>query len=1264
MEGFSRQSQRWLAHRWADRSQRLMARGRLLEAEAAISQSLAVCPDVASFWVALASVRSRLMRPEAALAAYQTAERLDPELPLLHLSIGHVFKTLGRRSDCERTYRECIASDPTSGEAYWSLADLKTYRFSDTEIRAMEGAVSSGAGGAVNLSRLHFALGRAWEQRGNADQAFSHYATANNLRYPDSPFDSAAFESKCRRVARNFDAEFFARIRGHGCPDSDPIFIVGLPRSGSTLVEQILASHSRIEGTMELPNVPMYISEFERSSRTGDAYPESTCKAPVDIFRWLGKRYLEETQALRRGRQRFIDKLPNNFLHIGLIHAMLPNATIIDVRRNPMDSCFSCYKQNFAAGQRFTYALQTLGQYYRRYLELMDHWDRVLPGLVLHVSYEELIRAPEPTVRRMLDHCGVPFDAGCLDFHRNDRAVRTASSEQVRQPLYDSGIGQYRAFEQHLRPLRAALGDCLGRFPEDLVDEGLPRRNSGPIATRIRVNGAARVTIAAAVAGSLAVQSVAADPAAGVLQEIVVTARKRSELLQDVPQNIDVLTARDVADLDVVKIEDFATFAPSISLISSGPGGQRLFIRGASDGSNSNYGFSKASTTGFMVDDLSFAFYGHDPDLHLYDIERIEILNGPQGTLFGPGALSGTVRVITKKPDPGAFAAGVDVEGSQIDHGANNGSYQAYLNVPLIEGTTALRMSAYRVSEGGYIDNVLASRTWLNGVVSTNAEWAGRNLNTRDILGGRLALQHAFADTWLVRLTGYYQQQVYRGSWDEDPVNVGNRELRRFSPQGGYNYGRYLELHFEGGTPIGDFVYAGGYSRQNNQRLYDFSDYAQYSSYSHYINAATCASDPTYGNGYRGCKAPYMFGDVTGEIERYSNELRLQSKSGGRLHWIVGAYWEKTLDPYDGFEHLPNIDFSGAFARHFITIYGNHATPLPEEFYSGYASYRNEQWSEFGDVSIDLNSRWSVEAGVQHFHSASSQHQYWAGLFFIPKTPSDGSLQSDKTNFKAGLNLKLDPDTLLYFAFAQGFRDGDFNTVPANPKQFIPAYGRPDTLDNFEIGAKVQRLGGRLTWNTAFYYMPWKDYQVTVSIPSFPYSFDANVGNVRIWGGESSIAWQPLQGLEVRWTGNLNESTLLTDEFESPHFQAVPGERVAEAPTFNWSASVRYEHGMGSAWRAFGQLDCSHKGGMWNSLQIDGRTFQPPYTLGNLRGGIDRANGSVQLEAFVTNLWNTRGVVFYNSTGYDYFPGISTPEIVTPPRTFGLRLHYGWGKDR
>jgi tetratricopeptide (TPR) repeat protein len=447
-------------------SHTLLAAGRLPEAEAAMRDLLKLEPENPQNWVALGSVYTRLLRQADALAAYEEAARLNPAQVRLHLSIGHIHKTLGRRRESEQAYHECLRIDPACGEAYWSLADLKTYVFGDDKIAAMRGLLADPCGEAGSKAQLHFALARALEQRKQFQQSFTHYAAGNALRRGASPFDIANFERKSRRVAASFDATFFAERLGGGCPDASPIFIVGLPRSGSTLVEQILASHSRVEGTMELPNILTMVREFDHSGAGRDGYPESVRDASRERLRALGRRYLDETRPIRTGRPHFIDKMPNNFSHIGLIHAILPNATIIDVRRHPMDACFSTFKQHFAEGQSFSYDLDDLGRYYRCYLALMDHWDDVLPGKVMHLQYEELIRDSDATIRRLLHHCGLPFEDACLSFHETRRAVRTASSEQVRQPLYASGVGYWKHFTKELEPLRASLGDCIERFAD------------------------------------------------------------------------------------------------------------------------------------------------------------------------------------------------------------------------------------------------------------------------------------------------------------------------------------------------------------------------------------------------------------------------------------------------------------------------------------------------------------------------------------------------------------------------------------------------------------------------------------------------------------------------------------------------------------------------------------------------------------------------------------------------------------------------------
>jgi tetratricopeptide (TPR) repeat protein len=451
-----------LAHRGLGPA--LLALGKLEEAHAVAEGLKRLEPKSPQTWVLAAGVETRLMRQERALEAYERAAGLLPDELGLRMSIGHVQKTLGRRRDSEESYKAALRMDPERGEAYWSLADLKNYHFSEEEVTAMRGLLGKGRLQRSNQAQLHFALGRALEQRHRYHEAFRHYAEGNALRARDAPFDIEGFERRTARIRRFFDAAFFRAHARSGHPAQEPIFIVGLPRSGSTLVEQILASHSRVEGTMELPNILNIVSRFDHLRADRDGYPETVATVPTADFAAIGRRYLEETAALRHGRDKFTDKLPNNFSHIGLIHAILPNSLIIDARRHPMDACFSTFKQYFAEGQTFSYDLGHLGRYYRCYLELMDHWDAVLPGRVLRIQYEELVRDPEVHIRRLLEHCGLEFEPACLKFHETRRPVRTASAEQVRQPLYSSGIGHWKHFAEELEPLRASLGDCLDRF--------------------------------------------------------------------------------------------------------------------------------------------------------------------------------------------------------------------------------------------------------------------------------------------------------------------------------------------------------------------------------------------------------------------------------------------------------------------------------------------------------------------------------------------------------------------------------------------------------------------------------------------------------------------------------------------------------------------------------------------------------------------------------------------------------------------------------
>jgi len=384
----------------------------------------------------------------------------------LHLSIAHALKTLGRRAEAIAEYRVAAAIGGGYGDAYWSLANLKTYRFEDEELRQMRAAEAAASTSVVDRYHLCFALGKALEDRQQYQESFEYYARGNALKRSTSRYRPEIFELNTRLQIEVCTPALFARNKDGGADAADPIFIVGLPRSGSTLIEQILASHSAVEGTQELADIPRIVMDLQgRDVERGDPrYPAVLAQMRAEDYRRLGEKYLSDTRIYRTGKAHFIDKMPNNFRHVGLIHLMLPNARIIDARREPMACCFGNFKQLFAHGQEFAYSIEDIARYYRTYLELMRHWDAVLPGRVLRVQHEELVEDLEGNVRRLLDYCGLEFERACVEFHKTERSVRTASSEQVRQPIYREGLDQWRHYEPWLGRLREALGDALTRY--------------------------------------------------------------------------------------------------------------------------------------------------------------------------------------------------------------------------------------------------------------------------------------------------------------------------------------------------------------------------------------------------------------------------------------------------------------------------------------------------------------------------------------------------------------------------------------------------------------------------------------------------------------------------------------------------------------------------------------------------------------------------------------------------------------------------------
>ncbi len=441
----------------------LHRQNKAVEALREVDALLALDPRHPGYNSLKAAILARIGELDGSIEIYGRVLAAFPQQAKVWMSYGHALKTNGREADSVAAYEKSLELLPSLGEAYWSLANLKTLRFTAAQLESMRGQLARPDLGREDRFHLHFALGKALEDAQLYAESFEHYAEGNRIRRGEIKYSAQEMTSHVRRCKTLFTREFFAERSGYGTQSPDPIFIVGLPRAGSTLIEQILASHSQVEGTMELPDIPAIAKSF---AQPGATYPEVLASLSAEQCAELGRRYLQQTRIQRKtDAPFFIDKMPNNFAHVGLIHLLLPNAKIIDARRHPLGCCFSGFKQHFARGQNFTYGQEDIGQYYRDYVELMAHFDQVLPDRVHRVIYESMIEDTEAQVRELLAHCGLPFEEQCLRFYENERAVSTASSQQVRKPIFRDGLEQFRHYEPWLSPLKEALGPVLAAYP-------------------------------------------------------------------------------------------------------------------------------------------------------------------------------------------------------------------------------------------------------------------------------------------------------------------------------------------------------------------------------------------------------------------------------------------------------------------------------------------------------------------------------------------------------------------------------------------------------------------------------------------------------------------------------------------------------------------------------------------------------------------------------------------------------------------------------
>lgn len=448
-----------------DLAQVLKDEGRFEEAISNFRRAIELEPGNVKAQFLLGSALAPSALTYEAIEAYQRALELRPSHVGAHLGLGHVLKTVGRQKEAVDSYRECIRLRPDNGATYWSLANLKTYNLSSADIEEMVSQLEDGDVNKESEVNFLFALAKATEDRKDFDLAWQYYEKGNAERRMTEYYDPVRAEVMNDKVIETFDAELLAKLGGQGHADPAPIFVLGLPRSGSTLIEQILASHSQVEGTSELPYVAHAMNSLNLNRADGINYPEAVRELGANNLKLLGQKYLRDAQMHRtEGAPRFIDKMPNNFPSVGFINLILPNAKIIDARRHPLDSCLSCYRQLFARGQSFTYDLTDIGEYFLEYQRLMDHWHEVLPGQVLTMQYEDVVQDFETQVRRLLDFCDLPWEESCVRFYETDRPVRTASSEQVRQPVHSKSINFWRNFEDKLDELITVLEPVRDRY--------------------------------------------------------------------------------------------------------------------------------------------------------------------------------------------------------------------------------------------------------------------------------------------------------------------------------------------------------------------------------------------------------------------------------------------------------------------------------------------------------------------------------------------------------------------------------------------------------------------------------------------------------------------------------------------------------------------------------------------------------------------------------------------------------------------------------
>ncbi len=744
------------------------------------------------------------------------------------------------------------------------------------------------------------------------------------------------------------------------------------------------------------------------------------------------------------------------------------------------------------------------------------------------------------------------------------------------------------------------------------------------------------------------------------IEEVIVTARKRESNIQDTPVSIQAFTAEDIEHLDISRFEDFADQTASISYISVGPGSQIMHIRGVADGGIPHIGRTNEATTAYYLDEQPVSGRrGGPPDIQLYDLERIEVLRGPEGTYYGASAVSGTVRIITNKPDPEAFDYGADLSGGIIAHGENTYQGKAFVNVPLSD-RAAVRGVLWHLQSNGFVDNLLEERTYRNGVTVSNERWAEDDYNKQTTTGGRLAASMELTDTWQATLSAFAQTMEADGAWDHDPTRRGDLEVARFGPERVEVDTKQFAFTLTGETPIGDLIYAGSYYDRQDLAVNDYSDYVEYASFGSWIQQHACEDYYWYGS--TGCADPSIFFDHEDNQSRVAHEIRLTSKgdAGSRLNWLVGAYWEHTWGNGYLFWRMPNINFDNGPAGDYIRR--ETVDPLPQEWWSC-PGWKFEDYisAVFGDVSWDFTERLTVSVGMRHFRwEDGDDWGYSCGYPWESKGAFDRNAVApdiQEETYKVNVRYDLTEDLLIYFGYGEGVRPGFSNPNVTHPE--VPEFVEADYTKSYEVGWKATLADGRMLLNGAVYLIDWDNFQTTLyDLLTVPFEFRRNVKGSQVGGVEVDLEarlgqyWRLNGGLAYN-TAEL-EGDFATIAREERFVYAEDGRRLAHVPEWSWTLGLRYERPLSGERQVYGHAAWSFTDERWNLLARQSEqapVVMDAYSLLQLRAGM--WFGTWGAELWVTNVTDERAEIFQNSGYYD--PRVTTVQ----PRTIGVRFTFG-----